>query len=70
MCIMYVCISCIYSTLTALWIYLFKNCSIVLTQQTLKDYWDTVDYRDIFRVTIVIVKFSLSPSPTIYAIAI
>ena len=28
-----------------------------------KGYRDTVDYRDIFRVTIVIVKFSLSPSP-------
>ena len=27
-------------------------------------YWDTIDYRDIFRVTIVIVKFSLSPSPS------
>ena len=47
----------------ALWVYLFKNCSNVLTQQTLKGYWDAVNYQDIFRVTIVIVKFLLSPSP-------
>ena len=45
---------------------LFKNCSNVLTLQTFKGYLDTVNYQDIFRVTIVIVKFSLSPNPTLF----
>ena len=35
--IMCVCVYiCIYSTLIALWVYIFKNCSNVLTRQTLK----------------------------------
>ena len=30
---------------------------------TFKHYWDTTDYWDTFRATIMIVKFLLSPSP-------
>ena len=30
---------------------------------TFKDYQDSIDYRDIFRTTIMIVKILLSPSP-------
>ena len=52
----------VYTTVVMLRCILLSKTVNILLLLTIKDYRDSIDYRDIFRAAMVIVNFLLSPS--------